>query len=422
MRHTTSRLASSALLLALLGGAAAPALAATPAALQQKAVERYVLAGATGAKLLNLPDPKGLSVLQAEAGTPLAVVGTKTAGRVEYLEVQAPGGLKVWLYGQYVKPSERVGWVELTGSQVNLRPLPRSQNSWAVGRVDKGERLLMIQRGDASKSLAEDWVQVWSPATTTAYVLAAETTALPEGQDGAKLWDAWAAQRASERVSSARAETPAAPQAVPADEVSTTEAAASGQGAEPSTLGADAPKDAFEALRRADDLMAVEMAKTAPDFAAVIAAYDLVLSLGPDAPTRSLVERHKGEVQLRRDFADIKTQAAQERAAREREIAELRAKIASLSKENDPLWGGRFDARGWLEAETVKGQRIYRIRFGSETVAEVQCLSGRYDLDQYVDFELGIQGKSIGSATRANGSLPVIDIERVIVISARLGR
>ena len=114
----------------------------------QRSVERYVLAGADGASLYNLPDPKGQVVLDVAAGTPLAVLGSKSEGR--YLKVMAPGGLKVWVFGKYLKESERKGWVELTGSYVQMRPMPRSQNSYPLGQLDKGERLLFLKRNDPS--------------------------------------------------------------------------------------------------------------------------------------------------------------------------------------------------------------------------------------------------------------------------------
>jgi hypothetical protein len=143
--------------------------------------------------------------------------------------------------------------------------------------------------------------------------------------------------------------------------------------------------------------------------------------MGPDAPTRHLVERRMNEISLARELSELKQQAASEKAQRERELRELHARIDRLSTERDPLWG-RFVARGWLESQVVKGERVYSIRFGSERVAEVRCLSGRYDLAQYVDFELGLRGMSIAGSSTALDALPVIDIERIEVISARLKR
>jgi hypothetical protein len=408
------RFGVTAALLTCLGQTvtANPGVASSQEASSQRSVERYVLAGADGASLYNLPDPKGQVVLDVAAGTPLAVLGSKSEGR--YLKVMAPGGLKVWVFGKYLKESERKGWVELTGSYVQMRPMPRSQNSYPLGQLDKGERLLFLQRNDPSKPLAEDWVQVYSPGDTAAYVLAARTAAVPAGQDGAKLWSGAADVAMVERASGTVA--PIVEAGATPGERTTPEPTI-----EQEPKSQEAPADVFAAMREADALMDGEMQKPAPDFLGMIAAYETVLAMGPDAPTRHLVERRMNEISLARELSELKQQAASEKAQRERELRELRARIDRLSTERDPLWG-RFVARGWLESEVVKGQRVYSIRFGSERVAEVRCLSGRYDLDQYVDFELGLRGMSIASSSTALDALPVIDIERIEVISARLKR
>lgn len=412
-------------LASMVAPAQAHTLAARPLAAQDAAAaQRYVVAGASGATLSNLPDPKGQSVLKVEPGTPLAVLGSAAEGR--YLKVQAPGGVQVWVYGKYLEPSERIGWMELTGSYVNMRPRPRSQNSWPLGQLDRGERLFVLQRQDPSKPLAEDWVQVYSPATTAAYVLAAETAALPEGSDGAGRWRAAASALGVQRVAREASTGPgpkkeagsgAAPGGAGAGEAQPN---AVQQGEAATTSGA-APADVYEAIRIADARMEEELAKPAPDFLAILAGYETALAMNPDAPTRTLIEGRMNEATLARELADLRREAQDERAQRERELKELRSKIARLSTESDPLWG-RFVARGWLETERVQGERVYRIRFGSETVAEVQCLSGRYDLEKFVDYEIGLRGMTLGNATRELSSLPVIDVDRIEVISARLGR
>lgn len=416
------RLGAAAALLTGLGQTvvASPGAATVQAQAGQRTIERYVLAGADGASLFNLPDPKGQVVLDVAAGTPLAVLGSKSEGR--YLKVMAPGGVKVWVFGKYIKESERKGWVELTGSYVQMRPMPRSQNSYPLGQLDKGERLLFLKRNDPSKPLAEDWVQLYSPGDTAAYVLAARTAAVPAGKDGAKLWSAAADVALVERASGT---------AAPVVDASSSQTKAATQepkqpqqpeaGTEAAVTPSGAPADVFAAMREADALMDAEMKATAPDFLAMTAAYETVLAMGPDAPTRHLVERRMNEISLARELSELKQQAASEKAQRERELRELHARIDRLSTERDPLWG-RFVARGWLESQVVKGERVYSIRFGSERVAEVRCLSGRYDLAQYVDFELGLRGMSIAGSSTALDALPVIDIERIEVISARLKR
>ena len=382
--------------LCLLGGLAT---AQAPVEEAARKAERFVLTGSESASLYNLPDPKGHIVLKALASTPLLVHGSKAEGR--YLKVSAPGGLKVWVFGKYLTPSQRIGWVELTGSYVNMRPLPRSQNSYPLGQLERGDRLRLIQRFDPTKPLAEDWVQVWSPADAAAYVLASQTTALRT---------AGAAEQQSKKTAGdaeARAGQTAG------------DAASSDPATTSDPEGAAAPGDVFAAMRRADALVDAEMTSNRPNYLALRTAFDEVLALGPDAPTIKLIERRLNEIALAEELASLKMLARHEEAARAAELQDLQTRIAQLSNERDPLWG-RFSARGWLEAQASGGQTTYIIRFGSEIMAEVRCQSGRYDLAQFTDCEIGVRGLALENA--AAGGLPAIDIDRIEILSARQAR
>ncbi len=390
--------------LALLTLLAAPASAAvgTPSAASQEP-ERYVQAGSSGAKLFNLPDPKGHVVLDVAAGTPLAVHGSYAGGR--YLKVTAPGGVKVWVFGRYVKESPRLGWVEISGSYINMRPLPRSQHAWPLGQLDLGDRLVFIGRNDPSKPMAEDWVQVYSTPDTMAYVLAAETAALPAGTDAAARWrEATAAAVAAHE----RGGTPVV-------------AEATRQGTESAIVDAgvtETPQGVYEALAVADRKSEEELASEDPDFAAVIVAYEAVLAFGPDAPTRNLVNQRIEKVKAHQELAELRHDIALAEAERQRKLDEANRKIAEMNRGRDPLWG-RFQARGWLEQLKEDGEKVYLVRWGSEYKARVTCNSGRYDLGLYQGFEIGVRGVPVSAAPVGGKSYPVIDIDRIEVISGR---
>ena len=400
-------------------GLAAPAVAATRTALHlapavQEAPERYVVAGETGAVLLNLPDEKGRKVLEAPAGTPLAVYPSRPG--TPYLRVAAPGGVQVWVYGKYLSGTSRPGWVEVTGSYVNMRPLPRSQDSYPLGQLDRGERLQVIARADASRPMSEDWVQVWSPADTLAYVLAAETAAAPAGESGAAAFQGAAAAAVAARPAAPSAPRPAAPASPGAS--SGESAAAPGVQARASSL------TIHQELNAANRAMDEALARSAnggprPDYAALAAAYQAVLALGPDAPTRSVVEQRMAKLDAHRELEDIRAEIEAASAERQRQLEELRAEAERNLNQHDPLWG-RFQTRGWLERQTKDGKAVYLVRWGSDFLAQVQCSSGRYELDLFDGFEIGVQGAPARAASGSSGSYPVIEVDRIEVISARL--
>ena len=392
---------------ALSASAASSALA--PVYSVQDQPERYVLAGTSGANLYNLPDPKARRVLEAEASTPLAVWGAFAGGR--YLKVTVPGGVKVWVYGKYLVESQRPGWVEVSGSYVNMRPLPRPNDSYPLGQLDRGDRLRFVRRDDPSKPMSEDWVQVYSPPDTKAFVLAAETRSLPAGSNPATLWSA--------AVDSALARQGLNPVPTQAPRTGTASEEDGGEVTEASTEAPVVPvQGIFSALAAADKSMEAGLALQAPDYLALIAGYEAVISLGPDGPTRNLIQGRIETIRAHRELASIRAEVEKANAERERQLAELREKVQRSSRERDPLWG-RFQARGWLERQRVDGEDVYLVRWGSEFLAQVQCTSGRYNLRIFDGFEVGIQGLPIRAASSAAGGYPILDVDRLEVISAR---
>jgi hypothetical protein len=391
--------------LALLSGVSP---AQESAAQAQEKPEKYVLAGSTGATLLNLPDSKGHEVLRVGGETPLAVYPSPKAS--PFLRVAAPGGLKVWVFGKYLTPSSRPGWVEVSGSYVNMRPRPQSADSYPLGQLDRGDRLRIIQRKDPSKPLSDDWVQVYSPPDTKGYVLAAETRALPAGANAQQAWDG--------AVKSALAGQPevllpkASPPTGGAQAAKPIEAASPGDGPSSGT-------GIFAGLAAANSEMDMALAGDSPDYAKLHANYERLLAQRPDEPTRRLIQERIERLNLLGELARIRADHAKQNAQREEQLVDLRATVNQSQRANDPKWG-RFQTRGWLERQEQSGQKVYLVRWGADTLAHLQCSSGRYNLDLYNGVEIGVQGVTVSAAKVKSGAYPMIDIDRLEVISVRM--
>ena len=198
-------------------------------------------------------------------------------------------------------------------------------------------------------------------------------------------------------------------------------AEATRQGTESAIVDAgvtETPQGVYEALAVADRKSEEELASEDPDFAAVIVAYEAVLAFGPDAPTRNLVNQRIEKVKAHQELAELRHDIALAEAERQRKLDEANRKIAEMNRGRDPLWG-RFQARGWLEQLKEDGEKVYLVRWGSEYKARVTCNSGRYDLGLYQGFEIGVRGVPVSAAPVGGKSYPVIDIDRIEVISGR---
>jgi hypothetical protein len=138
----------------------------------QDAPLRYVHAKDGGAKLYNLADKTSLEVGSVQGKTLLEVY----AERAGYLSVDAPAGFEVWVFGEYVRPTQLAGTIEVTGDTVLMRPLPKSDPSAypLEQRLHKGDRVKVVGRADPKKPLDKDWVRIVTPPGTRAWVLASD--------------------------------------------------------------------------------------------------------------------------------------------------------------------------------------------------------------------------------------------------------
>lgn len=393
----------------LLGAFAASATAQDESA----ARVRYARAEAAGAKVRNLADPSGVAVTEVPAGGLLAVVREQA----DWLQVEVPGGFPVWVYGEYLRPVAEAGMLEVVGKDVRQRPLPSSStdNYPLSPTLARGTRVRFLAQGDATKALAQDWIKVVSTPGTRGWVAKSEVKAVPENENGSALW--------AKAVIDAAAKTPTVP--VPGGEAATARS-----GAAVPAAAATASKDARDALRKADQLLDAERAKfnagQTPDYAAVRKSYEEVLTLaGNDPDMKQIVATRMKEVDLWQEATEIQSQVESDRATYDAAKVEREKRMVDAQKFKDQ-YAGRFDARGWVERRQIAGQQapMYLLRYGGDPVAEIICNSDRFEIESFVDYDIGINGRELRPAdtTSPIAVRPrVIDISRIEILGARPG-
>lgn len=378
------------------------ATAATPKQGETPKFLRYVRVKAEGAKIRNIYDAQGVVVLEAKEGEVLAVYGE----RGDWLEVEAPGGFSVWVFGEYLAPATEAGTLQVTGESVLMRPTPSSASDSLPlrQRLGRGERLRLIGRRDLSKPMAEDWVNVWSPPHARAWVANAHVEPLAPGVDGAKLWAA--------AVADAR----------PTSSAPIVDASAkSGAGDQRAVAAA-----ITEGERLLNAARAAEQSGATPDYASAKAAFEQAVSLSGNGPSAELAQQR---VKLCATYEEAWQLSLDLRAREAAQADALRRREDALRKaESRNAFDGRFDARGWVERVAVKGEQqpIYLLRFGGGTSAELVCTSGRLRIEDFLDVEVGVSGRELRGAivgpTAALSRPREIDVTRLEVISARRAR
>jgi hypothetical protein len=376
----------------------------------------YVRVKDGGTKLRNLPDVKGEPVLDATSTTLLAVYSE----RAGWLEVEPASGMKVWVHGSFVKRTTTPGVVEITANNVRMRPMPSSEErSFPLPtKLDKGDRVRLIGRADAKKPVGEDWIQVWSPAGSRAYVAAADTAAVNSGEDVRKAWTtAIASAQASMPVVELGGEAPAKTAAAATAQTASAEPAAAK--AEPKASAA------YGKLADAEKLLVTARAAENPDFGPSKQAFQAVITEAPQGDAARTAQARLDEIAIREEIQRLKLEKTKYESGRAEKLAEAEAKLRDVNKRQDPLWG-RFQARGWLENTGSRETPRYLLRWGGKDIAEIACGSGRYDLTKFVGFEIGILGVTQRAGTPAAegelGTPALIDATRIEVISAHTTR
>ena len=398
----------------------APAQTQKPAeAAKTAAPVSYVRVKDVGTKLRNLPDVKGEPVLDA-SGAALLAVYSERAG---WLEVEPASGMKVWVHGSFVKRTTTPGVVEITANNVRMRPMPSSEErSFPLPtKLDKGDRVRLIGRADEKKSVGEDWIQVWSPAGSRAYVAAADTAAVNSAEDVRKAWTS-AVQTAQASMPVVELGGGEAPAKAAAAKTASAEPAAAPTAAkvEPKT------QSAYAKLGEAEKLLTAARAAEKPDFGPAKQGFQAVIAEAPEGEAARTAQARLDEIAIREEIQTLRLEKTKHEQDRVDKLAEAEAKLKEVNRRQDPLWG-RFQARGWLENTAGSGEvPRYLLRWGGKDIAEIACGSGRYDLAKFVGYEVGILGVQQRAGVPAEGAATatpaLIDATRIEVIAAHTTR
>lgn len=436
MKHRIAR----CLFVSALAGLAAPAAAASsvalawPAALatvpaapvvalqdegaDPAATERIVVVTGGKAAVRTLADKQAPAVFRPTMGSVLRVAGPAKAA---FLPVQAPGGFPVWIHGSLVRTTDETGVLEITANAVNQRPLPSSDlASYPLEtRLHAGDRVRVIARNDASKPLAEDWIQVWSSGQSFGWVLASDVADVKA--DGATMWvDALEklgarTVTAEERAAKETGEDAPTGGEVPAVRDDGTDA----QPTEPQ-LTSTRIAQARALLDQADAELERLRGLESPDLSGVRATYAQIVEANISSDLTARAASGLTVIDAIEKAKALESDLEAEKARRLESLMKRQRELWEESRKRDPL-GGRFDARGVLEIQARAGEEPrYVLRWGPELVCEVRCSSGRYDLDLFASYELGLKGVlDYTDQTALLKERPVLDLARIEVLSRR---
>ena len=404
MKH---RILAVAAILATAFAFTQPTEAAAPAApvAPTQGGEFYRTQGTTAVR--NFPDRNGASFIEVEAGTIVRAFST-SQGIPPFREVEVGGGFPVWVFGKYLQPTNVDGVLVVSGSRVNMRPSPDltpGAMPLRSSKLNAGQRVKLVKRANKATSLAEDWVLIQAPANTRAWIEASMLAPVDKAEGGA-AWKAAAITLPTKPT--ARAAAPAQPRKVKAPRI-TEETAAQ-------LTKADAAFDRVIELR----------SPTSEDWRGVVVAYDAVIASAPEGTVtlQNAQTRHRTAV-ARMELASLREDVSSQARKHDAELSKVNAYLETREARASARQG-RFRERGWLKQETIEGREAWYLSFAGETVAEVVCNSGRYNLAFFEGHDLGILGVEIKpfvveTATTA-AAPPVIDIGRIEVLAASSAR
>jgi hypothetical protein len=358
----------------------------------------------------NFQDRQGLQVTELPKGT-LLRVHERSKGKYAFYEVSAAAGMPVWVFGEYLESTDVVNVLRVTGDHVNQRPRPNTDSGSTPlrTRLMSTDRVEMIQRSDLGKPLAQDWVQVWGPARTRVWVEVSATEPVTNVSAAAEDFQAGMRQLPKTKV-----EAKTQPKAVVAP--------ANVQKNEKTPVAVR--PEATKSLRFADHLFAQAIADenvTVDQLANVEQAYHRVLDMAPAGSTvRELTIQQLEKLKVHQGVANLRLELEQDK----NRMRERQAAIAEEQQKADlrhTVTWGRFVARGWIESETIQGEKHYYVRWDGERKVEVACASGRYDLGMFEGYQVGLIGQTRRAATQltleAPAMLSLIDASRIEVIA-----
>lgn len=398
-----------------LVGAGLLALGGTTEALSASATQdstapRYVRAK-EGIQVRNFQDMQGLAFHDLTGGD-LMRVHNQSRGKVRFLEVSLPGGFPVWVFGKYLQETGAQGVMRVSGSHVNMRPRPDSSAaSMPLGeRLMTGNTVAFISRRDPVLPLTQDWVRVWSPESARAWVRASDV--IEEDASGVAAEYRTSMRQLASIPKVTKSGTKPAHQATPREAIP------------------NVPDAVINALADADSMLESATRTglpTAAQLGAVESAYRKVLAAAPaKSHTYALAAQQMERVSVLRGLADVRAELAADKLANASRLDQLAVEESKSELKRTVSWG-RFHARGWLEREElIRDEVHYFVRWDGQRQAELVCGQGRYDLEAFVGFQLGVQGHTRRPAQAASLGGPamaqVIDAYKIEVVAGSSGQ
>ncbi len=374
----------------------------------QKALPTYVRTTAKTAAR-NFQDRQGLKVVDWPKGTLLRVHG-RSLGKYAFYEVSAAAGMPVWVYGQFLEPTNVQNVLRVTGNHVNQRPRPSLEpNAMPLAtHLMTSDRVEMIKRMDSTKAIGEDWVQVWAPARTRAWVEVSATEPVKDKAAATLEYQAGMRKLPKSAASSASASSKAQPANV----------------VKPGAAEVKVRPEAFKSLRYADSLFAQAIAGkdvTMAQLAHVEQAYHRVLDMAPAGSTvREMTIQQLEKLKIHQGIVGLRITVAEDKAAKESELRRIEDEQRNADLRNTATWG-RFAARGWVETETIDGEVRYFVRWDGERKVEIACASGRYNMAMFLGYQVGLSGQTRRAAAPMTLETPavlgLIDVSRIEVIA-----
>lgn len=395
-------------------GTCAAGLVLSALASSAQDVQSYARATA-GATVRNFQDKQGKPVLQLEEGQ-LLQVHSESVG---FLEVSAPKGFRVWVFGEFLAPTGSEDILTVRGSGVRMRPLPSSSvDSYPLGtKLSSGDLVQFIERADPETAFEQDWVQVWSTPQARGWVLASQVIQELDVSGAAKEWES--KLRTLEHV----------PFQKPASVTSITPVAAA-QDAAATPAPPKIPQEAYRSLAYGKTLLnnALEKGRAAGqvDFEKPIDAFEIVLKMAPEGTivSQDAAEKLK-EARTHQTLAAVREELRNAEARQAEMLRIWREEQRMKELERTPHWG-RFSGRGWVEEIAMGVETHYFLRWGGEIVFELSCMSGRYDLSLFEGYEVGVRATTMRERTMgaegAGDEPALLDVSKIEVISGSARR
>ncbi|HPF14528.1 MAG: hypothetical protein H6829_03775 [Planctomycetes bacterium] len=357
----------------------------------------------------NFQDRQGLEVTTVKEGT-LLQVHSKSQGAYPFYEVSQAGGFPVWVYGQFLDKTDTEGVLRVNADHINQRPRPSTDTGSMPLRTKLmlNDKVLLIKRSDENKAWDQDWIQIWSPNRTRAWVEVGQTEVVQDNAAAQSEWKAGLRAIPSGKSGGKSGGTTAQPEV----------------GSTPSKAAPEVRPEAVKSLRYSDALFDQAIADknvTLEQLNEVEAAYHRVLEMAPAGTSvREMALQQLEKLKMHQGMAELRQQMRQDEAAKQARMQQLAEQQRLEDLKRTASWG-RFQARGWVEMETIEGEPHYYVRWEGERQSELACGSGRYDLSFYVGYQVGVQGSTRRAAMAPTletaASLRLIDVARLEVIA-----